>query len=141
MPVTQQGFIPSSVSVTIAASTSVKITHLALTTQDTEYSLGLTSNLKQLKIKNGNIASVKIAFTSGESGTKYFTIPGLNTLNLSDLDFTTKTLYAQCTESNKVIEILELSPTLNATLTVDNVILLILSCFRLAVKPKLYSVF
>lgn len=107
-PVTQQGFIPSNISVTIAASSNAKITHLTLTTQNTEYSLGLTSGLKQLKIRNGSIAAVKITFTSGESGTKYFTIPGLNTLSLVDLSFDSKTLYAQSPANNITIEIMEL---------------------------------
>lgn len=107
-PVTQQGFIPSNISVTIAASSNVKITHLTLITSNTEYSLALQTDLKQLKIRNGSIVAVKIAFVSGESGTKYFTIPGLNTLSLSDLSFSSKTLYAQSAANNTTIEIMEL---------------------------------
>jgi len=108
MPVTQQGFIPSSVSVTISASTNAKITHLSLTTQNTEYNLGLTANLKQLKINNITLSTVKVAFNVGESSNKYFTIPGLCSLSLSDLDFSSKTLYAQSNTAGTTIEVLEL---------------------------------
>lgn len=107
-PNAQQGFIPSSVSVTVAASQNAKVTNVTLTLQNTEYSHPLTSNLKQCIIKARGFAKLQISFTSGDSGTKFLTIPNGTSLSLNDLDFTSKTLYLQSDTSSVVVEILEL---------------------------------
>ena len=108
-PITQQGFIPSAdLNVTLSASTTPKITNLELTDANTEYSHALTTNLKQCIIKARGFAKLQISFTSGDSGTKFLTIPNGTSLSLNDLDFTGKTLYLQSDTSSVIVEILEL---------------------------------
>lgn len=109
MPVTQQGFVPlTSVSVTISASQNIKITNLSMPLANTEYSLLLTNNLKQLIIVSRSMARLQIAFTSTESGTKFITIPKGTSLSLFDLDLTGKTLYIQGDVPTSTVEIMEL---------------------------------
>ena len=108
-PITQQGFIPSAdLNVTLAASTTPKITNLLLTNSDTEYSHALTTNLKQCIIRSRQFAKLQVCFVSAESGSKYITIPKGTSLSLNDLDFTGKTLYLQSDTSSVTVEILEL---------------------------------
>lgn len=108
MSITQQGFIPSSVSVTLSAAQNSKITNLAIATANTEHSLALTSNLKSVIIKARGATVLKYSFVLGESGSKYITIPVFNTREMTGLDFTGKTLYIQSTVAPIVVEIEEL---------------------------------
>lgn len=89
-------FKPKSLNVTISASTDVEITNYSVALADTEYSHTLQDNLKQILIKNRNAARTKIAFVLGESLTKYMTILPGTVLTVSDLDFSSKVLYFNC---------------------------------------------
>ena len=106
-PNIQQGIASTSSTVTVEAGQNHKITNLSATPADTEVSLALQTNLKQLIIKNRDNAKTQISFTSTESGTNYITIHKGAVLTLGDLDFTGETLYLQAS-SISTIEILEL---------------------------------
>lgn len=89
-------FKPKDLSVTISAATDSKITNYVVPLSNTEYSHALVNGLKQLLIRSREKCTVHFAFVSGESLTKYMTIlPGV-ALNVSDLDFTGKVLYFNC---------------------------------------------
>jgi len=104
MPIGSQGFVPRDI--TVQGAQNVKITNYNIAAADTEYSVALTSNLKDAIIRNRDISVTKVSFTSGESGTTYFTIPKGCTLQLSDLDFTGKTIYFQASDIS-TLEIME----------------------------------
>lgn len=91
----------------LAAATSEKITNLALTSANTEFSLALQANLKQLIIRNRSMAVTKFAFTATESGTKFITISRGAVATIDKIDFTSKTLYVQANIIS-TLEILEL---------------------------------
>ena len=94
-------------SVTVQGSTQHKITNKVIATPNSEVSHALSSNLKGLIVRARDIADTKISFTSGESGTKYVTIPKRAALELNDLSFASETLYLQ-TSIATTVEILEL---------------------------------
>ena len=90
------------------AATTTKITNLSMPSANTEYSHSFTNNLKQFIIRSRKSAVVKIAFTNGESGTKYVTLPRGTNLCLEGLDFSSTTLYVQSDEATNTLEIIEL---------------------------------
>lgn len=107
MTISQPTFKPTQVSVDIINSENALITNLSLSTINTEFSHALQAGLKGLIIRNRDRADTKITFTSGESGTKYLTLKGGSVLSLNDLDFSSKTIYAQ-SDTISVLEIMEL---------------------------------
>lgn len=99
--------IKGNITINFPLAEDVKITNLDILTINTEYSHSLTSDLKQLIIRNRIGATIQYSFVSGESSTNYSSIPSGCTLTLKDLKFSGKTVYIQ---SNKlsVVEIIEL---------------------------------
>lgn len=87
--------------------TSDIITNFSVGSIGTEYSHSLTNGLKQVIIRSRIGANIQFSFTSGESGTKYITIPKGSTLHIEGLTFSGKTLYFQ-TDKVGIVEILEL---------------------------------
>jgi len=88
--------------------TNQVITNKVLALANTEYSHVLQNKLRQLIIRSRDNARLQIAFVSGESSTKYFTVRGGNALVLGDIDFNGETLYLQANKTNSTVEILEL---------------------------------
>ena len=97
----------SGTAQTVLGAQSVAITNYNIAIASTEYSHSLQSNLKQLIIKPRGDARLQVSFASGESGTKYVTIPKGAVLNMSDLTFSGKTLYMQANKTG-IVEIMEL---------------------------------
>jgi len=88
------------------------ITNLSLPLINTEVSHTLQDGIAQFMIRNRDKVSTKVAFTSGESGTKYITLEAGAVLTLPDVNFTYgvtsfKTIYLQ-SGIVSTIEILEL---------------------------------
>lgn len=83
------------------------ITNLSIPSTATEVSHALQNGLKKIIIRSRVIATVQIAFTSTESGTKYITLSPGTVLCLDGIDFDSKTLYAQ-SDTITTLEILEL---------------------------------
>lgn len=75
---------------------------------DTEYSFKVPSNTKYLLIKGrSGLVDIKMAYTEGESGTSYITIPASSTKTMTGTDRETMSdiiLYFQAT-STEVVEI------------------------------------
>lgn len=106
-PISTPTFKPSG-TLTIAKAQNNSITNLSIPSASTEYSHALNSNLKQVIIRCRGAGALKISFTSGESGTKYFSIPKGCSLTLTEIDFTSTTLYVQSDKASQTVEILEL---------------------------------
>lgn len=104
MPIGSQGFVPRDV--TIQGSQNVNIINYPIIAANTEYSIALTSNLKDAIIRNRDITVTKISFINGQSGSTYFTIPKGCSLVMSDLDLTGKTIYFQAVDIS-TLEIIE----------------------------------
>ena len=75
-----------------------------LTDVDTEYSQALPSDTVKFEVRCRTAAAVKLAFTSSESGTTYFTIPA-GASYWEDEVQTNKTLYFQSATAGVVLEI------------------------------------
>lgn len=106
MPISQPSFKPGQT--TLIGASSSNITNLPLTLADTEYSLALQANLKQLLIKARGYSTLRIAFVATETATKYFTISKGGTLTLDNLSFVSETLYIRASVAGEIAEILEL---------------------------------
>lgn len=107
MPIQQPTFIPT-LNVDIENASNVKITHLSVVLADTEYSLVLTDGLKELRIRCEEYAELQYAFNAGESSTLYWSIFRGTCDNISDIDFTGKTLYIQCNKPSVTVQVMEL---------------------------------
>lgn len=75
-----------------------------MTLADTEYSYQLPEDTVKFELKCRTDFDVKLSFTSGESGTNYFTIPSGQSYWEDEVE-TTKTLYFQCADAGKILEI------------------------------------
>lgn len=81
------------------------IANTTMTVANTEYSYAVPANTKKVLIKERSGSSaVKLAYTSGQSGTTYITIPAGSTKYLEGAWLTGITLYFQCADAGKVIE-------------------------------------
>lgn len=107
MPRIAQDRLLSSITANLGGAQNTRITNLTCTLANTEYSHALISNLKQLVFKARNTATLKISFTSGESGTKYITIYKGSMFTLGNMDLTSQTLYVQASIAGTIVEILE----------------------------------
>lgn len=91
----------------IERSTANEIYNLSTPLANTEYSQALNDNVKQLLIRVRGVAEAKFSFVSGESLTKYITIPAGTTYSASNLNLTSATLYINVSKSSQVVEIQE----------------------------------
>ena len=77
-----------------------------LTLADTEYSQALPAGCKKIMVQCRTAYDVKMTYTSGGSGTTYYTLKA-NTWYWDDfIDGTVKTIYMQSTQAGVVVEIL-----------------------------------
>jgi len=106
-PISQPTFTPVASTVTIVDAANIKITNLTLTTAGNEYSHALQTNLKQLRVRCRENATVRYSFVSGDTDTTYWTIfPGC-TDNITELSFN-GTIYVQANKNSVTLEIMEL---------------------------------
>lgn len=96
--------VPVNVQVNVAQTPTIY--NLSAPTAGTEYSQSLNANTRQILLRVRGNGRAQISFTSGESGTKYITIPSGASLSLTDLGASV-TLYIQTDKNAQVIEILE----------------------------------
>jgi hypothetical protein len=95
----------------VVSDSTPDIKNITLVSANVEQSVTLETGLRQIMIRNRSPqnAVLKIAFTSGESGTKFITIPKGNSFNLENINFNSKTLYLQSNQDNTIVEILQIS--------------------------------
>lgn len=98
-----------NVTADIEVATTPVIYNLPAPVSGTEYSQALTIKTKQFLIRVRGNADLQLAFTSGESGIKFITIPRGASYKESSLDLSSVTLYFQVNKASQVVEILEWS--------------------------------
>jgi len=75
---------------------------------NTEFSQVLSAGTKQLLIRVRGTAKLQYTFTTGESGSKFITIPRSNTRHISSLDLPSgATIYMQVDKASQTVEIEE----------------------------------
>ena len=77
-----------------------------LTLADTEYLQALPAGITKIMVQCRTSYDIKIAYTSGESGTTYFTIKAEHTYWDDEISGTKQTLYIQSSQAGVVVEIL-----------------------------------
>lgn len=109
-PIGNPVYPPSSSAVSIQGATSEKISIITATLANTEYSLALQTDLKQLRIKARNNASLRMAFVAGDTnnGSPYWTISRGCCENIDAISFTGKTLYIRANIALTEVEVMEL---------------------------------
>ena len=96
---------------TLSGKKVSRITNLSLPTASTEVAHVLLANIKSLmvKLRKKDCASLQIAYTIAESGTKFITLsPGIY-YSEQDLEIASGTIYLQTTKDSQTVEILEWS--------------------------------
>lgn len=92
------------VSASLVGATNPTLTRIVMALADTEQSYALPSNLNRFRVTVFN-ATLKIAYTAGESGTNYMTIPRYCFLSEDQLSATGLVLYFQSPVAGTTIEI------------------------------------
>ena len=91
----------------VLASTAPQIAILAMPIAATEYSIALPAGCRQFQIKLRSSAVLKLAYTSGQSGITYITIPRHCFYAESDIKLDgTVTLYVQSPIALQELEVL-----------------------------------
>jgi hypothetical protein len=90
----------------IVAGKTPTIYNKVVALKDVEESVALSANTKRFTIRVRGTSQLKLAFTSGESGTKFVTIPMHATYFEDNVDFT-GTLYFQTNRDAQIVEIVE----------------------------------
>lgn len=100
------GGLPPS-SVTVIGATTPTIANVSVLLASTEYSYALPTSSQQFTIKlRAGGSPLQLAYTSGNSGTTYFTIPSGCSYTVGGLDINNLvTLYFQCPVAGQVAEI------------------------------------
>lgn len=93
--------------VTLTGAQNIKITNLDAPSANNEVSLLLSTGLKEITIRSRLKATMKLAFVSGESGTKYITVPKNANYSQGRLSLSSTTLYVQTNISSNTIEVIE----------------------------------
>lgn len=83
------------------------LANIAVPVADTELAHTLQANLKKILIKARGSSKVQFCFTSGESGSKFVTIPAGCSYLEDNLNISSGTLYFQLNRAGDVVEILE----------------------------------
>jgi len=100
------GFVNSStLPATTSADTTVTMFNLTIATADTEQSQALPANTKKFLLKSRSTGIIKLAYTSGESGTKYVTIPAHGVFTDDNL-YVSQTIYFQSPTMGEIVELI-----------------------------------
>lgn len=98
--------IPSPKAQAQVVGTSGTVVNVTLTSANTEYSYALPMKVSSFTVKSRTSADFKLAFTSGTSGTTYFTIPSGSAYYENIVSNYGTTLYVQSTNAGQIIEII-----------------------------------
>ena len=93
----------------VTKSTSPVIYNTTMTLADTEYSQALPASCKAITVQNRGAYDTKVCYTSGESGTTYFTIKSGMNYYEDRMILAGSTLYFQCATAGQVLEIIAYS--------------------------------
>jgi len=104
MPGNQTNFLRGTVSV--SNPTNQRVTNLNITSTGTEFNHAFQSGCKHVIIRHRGNAKVQTAFNSGETNTKYFTIPARTVFSQEEINLTGKTWYFEA-DAVGILEIVE----------------------------------
>jgi hypothetical protein len=90
------------------ASTDWKMANLSMPDKTQEYDYTLQDGVKQFIISSRNPATLNFAVAPTETSTNYRTIWKGCSLEITDVNFTGKTIYLKSDKDSTVVEILEL---------------------------------
>ena len=76
---------------------------------NTEYAYAFPDNTRRFMIQNRNVGIIKLSYTSGESGTNYFSLSGGVVYSERNIETTTITLYLQSPSANQLLEVISWS--------------------------------
>jgi hypothetical protein len=108
-PIGNPVYPPLSSTVNLQGAQNAKISIITAILANTEYSLSLQTDLKQLRIKARNSSKLKIAFVSGDIALgDYWTINKGCVENIDAISFTGKILYIESNTAITEIEVMEL---------------------------------
>jgi hypothetical protein len=93
----------------VEAASVAKVYNVSLPTANTEVGQALTDGTKQITVKNRTNGITKFTFVSGESATKYVTIPRGAVYKEENLNTSSATIYMQSPQASQTIEVLEWS--------------------------------
>ena len=88
-----------------SASTTATLFNVSALTAGTEYSQALPANTKRFIIRSRNKSILQLAYTIGQTGTTYLTIPAGASYEDSNL-YTAQTVYFQASKNAETIEII-----------------------------------
>jgi hypothetical protein len=91
------------------SSKTPKIYNLPMPVANTEYSQALSANTKQFLLRARGTSKLRIAYTVGETATKYLTLDPRESLEVLDLSLTGVIIYARANHSSEILEIQEWS--------------------------------
>lgn len=96
-----------TLSADVAASALPTVQVVTMSLASTEYSIALPANCRQFLVKLRGGAKLQVAYSPGDSGVTYFTVPRNCFYAESDLKLTsTVTLYIQCPVAAQELEVL-----------------------------------
>ena len=85
---------------------TVIIYNLTMTSANTEYSQAFPAGCTKITVQCRDAYDVKICFTSGQSGTTYWTVKSGGGYWEDHISATLTTIYAQCATAGQVLEII-----------------------------------
>ena len=104
------GALAGTLDISALTVTTPVIANQTITSANTEYSYALPANTKRFKIQNRNEGLIKLSYTSGQSGTNYWTIfPGQQYDGENISNTATLTLYYQSTKAAQLLEVVSWS--------------------------------
>jgi len=98
---------PVQVSLASAELATPTVYNVTCPLANNEYSRALSADTKEFMIKVRQVASLKLAFVNGDSGTTYISVPANSSFTQSRLLATGLTLYFQSPVAGIDVEILE----------------------------------
>lgn len=87
------------------SNTTTTITNYTAVSANTEYSIALPSSTKTFVLRSRGLGQIILAFNSGETATKFITIPGGSSYKDENF-YTSQTIYFQTTVAGDTIELL-----------------------------------
>jgi len=85
-------------------ATSGKMLNVTMTSADTEYNTSLGWGIKSFTVRCRGAYDMRLAFASGETATRYITIPSNQTYYSPPCN-SAITLYFRCAEAGQIVEI------------------------------------
>lgn len=107
MAIGNSSFVPKDIAAVLSGAENIKITNLPVILANTEYSLVLQTELKAIRIKCRDIATLQYCFVSGQSNLNYWTVPKGCSDEMININFTGKTLYIRSSKASTIIEVVE----------------------------------